>query len=339
VRHSGLAIPIATALLMGCGCSLLRGPEAQINFAADRYASATLLYRVESARPSPTQQSSFSLASVSPSSGGVVQSLAVKYPHPAGRPGYARVELVLEKLTPPGAPDPESKTGWFSSLARMARDNLPGIAFEGNVIAAWGMDLPVNQLDPIVARLRSQGFFTPANSAVREVTLGARVNGVGAEKPWAHVPELDALVIRVRKEGSFVSHKGLIAQSFNAAPALPPTGPAGAPPTMQPVMSPARLPDVPAAQPGMRQAMPPMPPGLQPAMQPAVPPGVLQAMPPALSPGAAPAFRPAMVPVQSALAPPVSPAMSQTMPPNMPPITAPAAAQAFEPLPRVDSTR
>jgi len=245
VRRAGTWTVFAAIILISSGCAMLRGPEAQINFAADRYKSVEVLYRFETAG---AHQTSFTALSA-PSAAGVIQSLAIKYPHPAGRVGQARVELVVEKIPTPGAVSPNPDAGWMGSFGRITRQNLPGIAFEGNVIAAWGMDVPVTQLDPIVEQLKSQGFFTATTNISRDVNLGARVNGVGGERPWVRVSELDALVVRMRKEASFVSHKGLIASSFSATPTA-----AAAPPSTHFVFAPTTLP---AAQPTAAVAIPP----------------------------------------------------------------------------------
>jgi hypothetical protein len=203
-------------LLLGSGCSLLRLPETQIRSPVGAYESATIRYQVDSplARTAGRAASgNVQLAShedadpTARSNADKVRTLYLKYPHPSGRTGYARAELIVESTRivagkTDAAPKP---SGWVQRLRTAAREQLPGVTFADGVEAAWALDVPIAEVDKVIHALDKQNYFGDSNATATGVILSANVNGLTREKGWSRVPELESLVARVSREGSLVS--------------------------------------------------------------------------------------------------------------------------------------
>jgi hypothetical protein len=95
---------------------------------------------------------------------------------------------------------------WVDRERRFANESLPGVSMSGGVQEALGLDLGVADLDRVVARLQQP--IQPAGrvSRAKEVVIAAKINGAPLALPNAPVAELDALIVRVRREGSLISH-------------------------------------------------------------------------------------------------------------------------------------
>jgi hypothetical protein len=207
------------------GCAAFRSGETQLganSATRDSFASAAITYRLDpeplaqtQAPASETQLVSYTQETPRPTTPQNVQLLSVKYPHPAGRKGYALAEVVVAN---PSAGEADKGAGWLDGVRRATRDYLPGVAYGDGIESAWALDVPVADVDHLIHGLDGQGYFGDSSVPVAGVELSARVNGLGFQKQWHTVPELNALITRVRREGKLVSHR-------EAADLLRPIGP------------------------------------------------------------------------------------------------------------------
>jgi hypothetical protein len=227
---------VCCALASIAGCAMLQNGESQLFSRPSRYESASILYRVGPRGPTVAatrvslvslQQQAGAEQSDADGSTGRRTTLAIRYPHPAGRAGYARVELIVE--TGPATPDPSSPN-WLDRVRRLARENLPGIALAPGIDEALALDLPMAELDPLLVRLEQPAPATSPARASANVSLVASINGTALPLRNTPVAELDRLTARVRREGSLISHKAQVAEFPAAEPPLA----ARQPPSPQP---------------------------------------------------------------------------------------------------------
>ena len=214
---------------VGAGCQIIQGPATMNAQSQPRFQQALIIYRIDG---TPTAEGIYAGATVAGQRGGKIQTLSIQYPHPKGKSGYARAELVVERLAAEAATNSAS-TGWLSGVGRTLRDNLPGIRFRDGVDEALGVDVPLSVVEKAVAALENQGYFsaTAAPVAGSTVTIAATINGVAQSKPWRTVQTLDGIVSRVRHEGQVVSHTAPAVEpaafaAVNAPTVAFPTGPA-----------------------------------------------------------------------------------------------------------------
>jgi hypothetical protein len=233
---------LGAVALAGCNGFVLSG-ETIVSGQKWTYQSAQIVYRRQ-INGSPRDPQSARL-----------RTLTIAYPHPAGKAGYARVELVEESVLPTGTSPAEADEGWMARLRRSTRNVMPGVRLADGVSGAWAIDLRISQVNLLLYHLDQQGFFGTTVPAVPETSLAATVNGVPFERPWSQVAELEALAARVRREGSLVSHGERtgdfsLATSHPSATNSPTTvaiGPPGAPAGPQADLPNAVYPTVPAA--------------------------------------------------------------------------------------------
>ncbi len=207
-RRRFLLLALAAAAL-GCtvlaGCAAFRSGETQlrpVSGKARSYDSAAISYRLSSpVRPSGEIQT----VGYSQPAPGPTQYLAIEYPHPAGHSGQALCEVIVAR---DAAADGEKKSdGWLSRMRRGTLDQLPGLTYAEGIESAWALDVPIDEIDQIIHRLDQQGYFSSTRRPPNGLELNARINGVPFSKTWPAVPELNALVLRVRKKGKLVSHR------------------------------------------------------------------------------------------------------------------------------------
>jgi hypothetical protein len=189
---------------------MLGNNESQLFSRGSRYESASITYRVAPAAPSNAPNgavlASYQTASAPAGSTNRKTTLAIRYPHPAGRAGFARVELIVQAGKSDATGTSTWMPSWLDRVRRLANETLPGVSMNGGVQEAIGLDLAVADLDRVVARL--QHPIRPAAGVVRtkEVLIAAKINGRQLALANAPVAELDALVARVRREGRLISH-------------------------------------------------------------------------------------------------------------------------------------
>ena len=171
------------------GCSLLQSGESQLFSSPSRYQAASITYRKASCGTDEVP--------------GRRTTLAIRYPHPAGRAGCARVELIVDGGF--GTRDPLSPR-WLDRMRRLARENLPGVSLAPGIEEALGYDWPVAELDPLLARLEHPLPTSLDLSPGAKVSVVASINGAAVPPRNAPLAELEELIARVRREGSLISH-------------------------------------------------------------------------------------------------------------------------------------
>lgn len=195
-----LLLTLPTAIV---GCSLLNTPKSQLFDGQRPYQAASVTYRIAPAgQTSAHQQVSYNATTSSTTR---TTTLAIRYPHPAGKTGCARVELVVAR----SSPTPQAggdKTSWLNKVRDLANANLPGVTLADGVDEAMGMDLPAAELDKLVARLQqAPATTTAATTGEAPAALVASINGNTLSVPQTRLVELDQLIARVRREGNLIS--------------------------------------------------------------------------------------------------------------------------------------
>jgi hypothetical protein len=194
------------------GCTMWPSSESQLFSRPSRYESASIVYHIEPRGPTAAPERATLVSYQQPTgaeqpdaegSTGPRTTLAIRFPHPAGRAGYARVELIVES----GPPKADASPGWLDRVRRVTRENLPGIALAPGIDEALGLDLPMAELDPLLARMEQPTPASRPASASANVSLVASINGAALPLRNTRMAELDRLTARVRREGSLISHK------------------------------------------------------------------------------------------------------------------------------------
>jgi hypothetical protein len=122
-------------------------------------------------------------------------TLRIQKPHPEGIPGYARAAVVVR---PNGA---EASAGG-SFLSRLTGGDEENAANQNaQMIEAWLLDIPAWQVNGIMSKLQEQNFFRRTKVLNAETFLAVKADGAGFGKNYRSMPELDALILRVRHEG------------------------------------------------------------------------------------------------------------------------------------------
>lgn len=127
--------------------------------------------------------------------------LSVRYPHAAAKPGYARVELVIEDRAH------NSTSSEKQSLSSRIGNFLPGIKLADGVQEAWSLDIPQKAAQQGLDELKAAGFFAsqpPLANVPTTVIVDSGKQTTG--KRWQRVNSLDRLIDRVRQEGTLASH-------------------------------------------------------------------------------------------------------------------------------------
>ncbi|MBI3837870.1 MAG: hypothetical protein HY288_08055 [Planctomycetia bacterium] len=211
--HRLLACPagICVAIASVAGCAMLGSNESQLFSRTSRYESASITYRVTPVAPGNAPLGAPLTAYQAPTFHGANSSsrktmLAVRYPHPAGRAGFARVELIVQASKSDAPGTSAWMPNWLDRVRRFAHESLPGVSMAEGVQEALGLDLPVADLDRVVARLQQPVQTASGVESAREVLIAAKINGAPLALANVRVAELDGLVARVRREGSLISH-------------------------------------------------------------------------------------------------------------------------------------
>jgi len=196
---------------------------------AKQFDEVSITYRTESDRVNlaaagysgPTQMVSFQQPSPGLLPNVTETTLQIQHPHPDGLPGYARAKVFVR---PNGAE--ESEEGSFWSRLIGGSDDQDGANRNAQIVEAWLLDIPAWQVNGIMTKLQEQNFFRRAKVLNAETFLAVKADGAGFGKKYRSVPELDALILRVRREGRPVGRPpyGPVQPTFG--PAQPTYGPA-----------------------------------------------------------------------------------------------------------------
>lgn len=145
--------------------------------------------------------------------------LDIQYPHPAGREGMALVGVVIQQQHGPDRGMPpafiQQVRGWF----RWPDENTI-VGSNRDLHEAWVMDVPRAELDQIIGRLQSSGFYGDVAQRRGHVRVTSRIGTDYVAKDWVTVSELDGLMHRVRSHGQLVSYQG-IAMPLEQRPTAP----------------------------------------------------------------------------------------------------------------------
>jgi hypothetical protein len=150
-----------------------------------------------------------------------VTMLAVRYPHPAGRAGYARLECITATI--PDAAKSKSP-GWLERVGKLADETMPGLSMSEGIHEATGLDLPIGEVEGVLARLQqsassAESTTSAATNPRQVVQVSYEIDGQAQPDFQRRVPELERLIARVRNEGSVVSHNSSIVESLVSRPA------------------------------------------------------------------------------------------------------------------------
>jgi hypothetical protein len=227
------------------GCAWLKGSKSVASSRASQHQTASIVYQITHGTPTAASQD-VRLASYAPSDRNPVAApesgkttLAIRYPHPAGLANYARIELIVESPTSTHTGYRKTADDLFDRVRVVASEGLAGLSMAAGIEEARGLDLRVVEFDALIARLRQPP--PPPSAIAQGGLLTANIDGVAMPTRVAYVAELDALVLRVRREGTVISRATIPAEFQLARQAAAAWQPAMA---MAPEASIQRLPPV-----------------------------------------------------------------------------------------------
>jgi hypothetical protein len=193
------------AVAVSAGCSL---PEKQGSVetltTAEQFNEVSIVYRTESDRVNlaaagysePAQFVSLQQPSPGLLPNVTTTTLQIRHPHPDGIPGYACARVIVQ---PNGAEESEGRSMWSRLFG--SSDNQSEANHNAQIVEAWLLDIPAWQVNGIMTKLQQQNFFRRAKVLDAEAFLAVKADGAGFAKNYRSVPELDALILRVRREG------------------------------------------------------------------------------------------------------------------------------------------
>jgi DNA polymerase-3 subunit gamma/tau len=177
-------------------------PAAESGVAQAAFAPAT------SAEPSALP------ASVeAPPSPRTVRILAIRYPHPDGRRDVARAELIVADASA----ETSANASWRSRLGRTMSGVMPGVAWGPGIRRAVGLDVPVSELQAVVAAAQQPCAAGATVSAPATALVRLDVNGQSAAIASSAPPERQRLADRVDREGRVISYRGSASELLAAA--------------------------------------------------------------------------------------------------------------------------
>ena len=210
-RHLALAGVLGACLL--AGCSSFPGHRVPRDASAGFYQSASLIYRLDAGKLQQPldvacvegQNVSYEQVASSPLPNQSVGTLSLVYPHPAGRVGYAQAKFALES-----ARAKSTTSASWNPFQKTPPGGQPPTSFSGaqpEIHEVWVLDIPSGESDQYFKVLSTHNFFNTERPAAGDATqLTVRINGGEVHKNWDQLPELNALVQRVRREGRLASY-------------------------------------------------------------------------------------------------------------------------------------
>ncbi len=208
------AICLATGVLLLTGCQLPPLKRMPLDATAGLYERAVLTYHVDAGQLNiPLAVTRITGQGVSyedvPSSSLANQStgvLAIEFPHPAGREGFALATMTLNTAVPTeGAAAAKDKTE--KSTGSLVRE-------------VWKLDLPTAELDAAMETLRQANFVASEPKTNPGIVISARLNGREIQKKWDPIPTFDVLMQRVRRDGQLVVYERPTQQSQSKSQAM-----------------------------------------------------------------------------------------------------------------------
>jgi hypothetical protein len=219
---------VTVALLVAastCGCAGMKSSQSQLFGAGgSNFKSASVTYRIERQVASRSASTGWakllSPTEMDKPAERRVTMLAVRYPHPAGRAGYARLECVTATI--PGTTTSQSSS-WLKRVGKLADETMPGLTMAEGIHEAMGLDLPIGEVEGVLAQLQQSGGDQSAQSAATNsrqvVQVSYEIDGQTHPEHYQRVPQLERLIARVRNEGSVVSHSSSVVESLVSRPA------------------------------------------------------------------------------------------------------------------------
>ena len=209
--HTNLIVRITVIMLLTCfvGC-VTTTPSAALSATSSVETTTTptkLMYRTSADRLNLASASASSLADMEnvgremllPS---LTECTLLIDPHPNGNLQLVRAQLKFFAM------------GGAKSTDNFVRQ-ITGVTEESSAhaIEVWTLDIPAWQLDAIVKKLRGDNFFRRSRVLNLETTLGIRVDGHSFAKEYKAVPELDALIFRIRQHGHKARERSTLANA------------------------------------------------------------------------------------------------------------------------------
>jgi hypothetical protein len=202
---------------MAAGCAALKGSKPRLDSSAGMFDRAEVSYRVEASRINRLQPRASGvegqLVSYQPPLDmrlpqNAFADVQIAFPHPDKREGYAQVTVRV--VTPPGQEPAEGGNWWSKSVF-----NFSALKRKDAVLETWVLDLPQNELSAIINDLHNSGYFTRYDKTAAGAQIQTQLDGAKVSKTWRQVPQLDALVVRVRTQGRLLSNpKGSASNLF-----------------------------------------------------------------------------------------------------------------------------
>jgi hypothetical protein len=136
---------------------------------------------------------------------GPLRVLAVRYPHPDGRRDVGRAELI----TADASTESTRATSWRDRLDRVLRGTLPGVEWGPGIYQAKGLDLPLHELQEILADAGGAATTGLAVSTPLPAIEGRlEINGQPRVMDASAEPVFNALADRVNRQGRLISYTG-----------------------------------------------------------------------------------------------------------------------------------
>jgi hypothetical protein len=146
-----------------------------------------------------------------------VGTLKIRYPCPDAPVGFARAEVQvttdpLPKITALDEAKPQNR-GWLSRFGK------PHDA-ETAVKETWAFDLPKQDLDQLLNRLATPGSVTiPKKGAPAAGNISTLFNDRRSAGSCEPIPELDALMRKVRNDGQLIAYSNPLPAGKQSEPA------------------------------------------------------------------------------------------------------------------------
>lgn len=185
------------------GCSAFSSGKTRLDSSAGMFDKAEVSYRVDAARLNAAPRPEGQLVSYQPQAvaalpAGSEAEVDIVYPHPEKREGHAQVTVRVFASKNSGEEGRISKW-WKSGL------KLSGLSSTAAPLEVWTLDVPQNDVAGIINGLHNTGYFTSYEKPAEGAQVETVLDGAKVSKTWRQVPQLDALIVRVRTQGRLIS--------------------------------------------------------------------------------------------------------------------------------------
>jgi hypothetical protein len=217
LERRALSFVLALACL-AChgGCAYLKQRTPEIDACTGQFNSAQVTYRLDAGRLCEPialaridgQLVSYEEKPTEPAPDCSVGTLTLVYPHPAGRPGYALAQVIMQ--TPAeGLPKSKKDADWiaFEEMTADMRKTIPALKSNKQIYEVWTLDLTKYELDQAIGGMFNNGYFTSATQATPGVDIKANIDDRKLNKKWRQVPDLDLLMLRIRGSGQLLYYQ------------------------------------------------------------------------------------------------------------------------------------